>query len=244
MRMPFELPSLADLPGLFSRRRADEQLLASWRALAAIDQSRPLEEYDFVVVDTELTGLDPGEHEIVSIGAVRIRGMRIDQSDTFETLVRPERGLPRLSTIIHRITPEALKNAPPMREALPGFLSFAGSSLLVGHHVGMDMTFLSRAARRVFGGPLKNPCLDTLRLAQAYQEELFEGYYDQFNLQISYNLEDLTRQHRLPAFPAHDALQDALQTAYLFLFLCRKMRGGQVRTLKDLHAAGRTRRFL
>lgn len=246
MRPPLSLhlPKISSITGLLRRRQVHPDLMTSWGLLSGLDQTRPLEDYDFVVVDTELTGMDPSVDEIVSIGAVRIRGMRIVPVESFYTLVRPDMALPRLSTLIHRITPDEVRRAPAADSALSAFLKFAGGSLLVGHHVGMDMTFLSRAVRNHFGGPLKNPCLDTLRLAQAYQEELFEGYFDQFNLQISYNLADLTRQHDLPQFPSHNALMDAMQAAYLFLFLARKLRGGHIKTLADLHAAGKTRRFL
>ncbi len=228
----------------FSRRQVHPDLVRSWESHANFDQTRSLEEYNLVVVDTELTGMNPTSDEIVSIGAVRIKNMRIDLTDYFYSLVRPDINLPKLSTLIHRITPHEVEKAPALDKVLPKFLEFAGSSLLVGHHMGMDMTFLSRASRQVFGGPFKNPCLDTLRLAQSFQEELFEGYYEQFNLQISYNLADLANQYALPIFPMHNALMDAIQTAYLFLFLARKLKGGKVKTLKDLHAAGRTRRFL
>ncbi|MBU1247841.1 MAG: 3'-5' exonuclease [Proteobacteria bacterium] len=241
MRMPLIFTRIAEtlLP-----RAIHPDLSASWKALSSLDQTLDLEAYDFVVVDTELTGMDPRTDEIVSIGAVRIRNMRINPSDSFYTLVRPEMDLPRLSTLIHHITPDEVENAPPLSEALPDFLRFAGTSLLIGHHVGLDIGFLNRASRRIFGGPFRNPCLDTLRLAQAYQEELFGSYYDQFNLQISYNLADLATQHNLPEFPTHNALLDAMQSAYLFLFLVRKLQSGTIRTLKDLHTAGRTRRFL
>lgn len=241
MRAPISFSLLTDL---FRRQPIHPDLMGSWGYLSGLDQTRPLEDYDFVVVDTELTGMDHREDEIVAIGAVRIRNMRINPTESYYTLVRPAMDLPRLSTLIHRITPDEVSLAPQLDSAMSGFLNFAGRSLIVGHHVGMDILFLSRAARKVFGGPLKNPCLDTLRLAQSYQEELFKGYYDQFNLNISYNLTDLAKKHGLPVFPAHNALMDAMQTAYLFLFLAGKLRGGRVKTLKDLHDAGSTRRFL
>ncbi len=228
----------------FSCRRVHPDLVRSWQTHTGFNQTRPLEEYDLVVVDTELTGMNPTRDEIVSIGAVRIKNMCIDLTDYFYSLIRPDIPLPKLSTLIHRITPHEVEKAPTLDKVLPRFLDFAGNSLLVGHHMGMDMTFLSRASRQVFGGPFKNPCLDTLRLAQAFQEELFEGYYDQFNLQISYNLADLAKRHTLPRFPMHNALMDAIQTAYLFLFLARKLKGGKIKTLEDLHTAGKTRRFL
>ena len=83
-----------------------------------------------------------------------------------------------------------------------------------------------------------------MRLAQAYEEALWEGFYDQFDMKVSYHLPDLAEAFGLPAFQAHHALSDAFQTAYLFLFLARKLTKGNIRTLKDLHAAAKPRRFL
>ena len=40
-------------------------------------------------------------------------------------------------------------------------------------------------------------------------------------------------------FAQHDALQDSLQTAYLFMFLIKKMRRKGLHTLKDFLKAGR-----
>ncbi len=220
---------------------ADPLLRRNNEFFRSFDQSQPLDNYEFAVIDTELTGLIPGQDEIVSIGAVRIKGLKLYPSDAFYALVRPRMDLPKLSTLIHHITPQEVENAPPLEEVLPGFVEYLGSSLIVAHHVGLDMSFLNRAMKRGFGAPLHNPCLDTLRLAQAYQEELFGSYFDHYNYQISYQLGDLARKHDLPSFSQHNAFSDALQAAYLFLFLVKKLKGGGVRTLKDLHQVGRVR---
>ncbi|MGE4298337.1 MAG: PolC-type DNA polymerase III [Desulfovibrionaceae bacterium] len=231
------------LRGFLGRAPAHPLLRRNRDFFTAFNQERPLTDYTFVVADTELTGLDPRADAIVSIGAVRVRGMRVDMADTYYSLVCPDRSLPKLSTLIHRITPQEVCAAPGMAEVLPGFVEYLGDSLLVGHHVGLDVTFLNRAARRVLGAGLYTPCLDTLRLAQVYQAELWEDYYDQFNLNVSYNLGHLARQYGLPLFAQHNALQDALQTAYLFLFLVRKLHRGGIHTLRDLYLAGRSWRW-
>ncbi|MEF2146320.1 MAG: 3'-5' exonuclease [Desulfovibrionaceae bacterium] len=208
------------------------------------DQGLCLEEYEFAVVDTELTGLSPRSDEIVSIGAVLIRNMRIEPEERFFTLVRPRMDLPKLSTLIHHITPSEVAEAPSLAEALPAFVEFCRGRLIVGHHVGLDMGFLNKALRKHFGAGLNTPCLDTMRLAQAYEEELWEGFYDQFNRKLSYHLPDLADAFGLPRFPDHHALMDAMQAAYLFLYLARKLRKGRIETLKDLHLAAKPRRFL
>ncbi len=207
-----------------------------------LDQDRPLTDYEFCVLDTELTGLNPRRDEIVSLGAVRVSNLSIT-AESFYSLVAPRRGLPKVSTMIHRITPQMLVEAPRLRAVFPRFLDFCGNSLIVGHNVGLDMSFLNRAATRILGGRLRIPCVDTMRLAQIHQQELWENYYDQYDGQVSYQLYDLSRRYNLPAFNQHNALYDAMQTAYLFLYLVKKLDSGGVRTLRDLYLAGRSWRW-
>ncbi|MEN8141737.1 MAG: 3'-5' exonuclease [Thermodesulfobacteriota bacterium] len=206
-----------------------------------VDQDRPINDYDFVVVDTELTGLSQRHDEIVAIGAVRISGMHIMAGHTFYTLVKPAVKIDATSaTFIHQITPQELAVAPEIAEALPPLVDFCGSAFMVGHYVDLDSRFLNRAAQSHFQTSLRTPCLDTMRLAQIYAERLWGRHNEQYNLQVSYNLTDLCKEYKLPLFPAHNALQDAMQTAYLFVFLVKQLQGQGLVTLKDFFQAGQS----
>jgi len=227
---------------LFRRKPGSELLRRHEEQFSTLDQNRPLTDYEFCVVDTELTGLSPRSDEIVSIGAVRIRELSIT-AQSYYTLVAPKQELPKVSTMIHRITPEMLKEAPRLRQIFPDFLNFCGGALLVGHNIGLDMSFLNRASTHILGGRLRTPCVDTMRLAQIHQQELWENYYDQYDAQVSYQLYDLSERFGLPSFNQHNALYDAMQTAYLFLYLIKKLHSGGIRTLRDLYLAGRSWRW-
>jgi len=213
------------------------------RLCRELDQDRPLEECNFTVLDTELTGLSARSEEIVSIGAVRIRGMSIMPGESFSSLVRPTIPLPKVSTLIHRITPGAIADAPPLTAVLPDLVEFCKGTLIVGHHIGLDMSFINRACRKHFGRPMANPCLDTMRMAMLWREQRSPSHYERFNLNISYMLTDLAREFGLPGFTAHDALGDAMQTAYLFLYLSRKIARDTPLTLKALFQAGQSWRW-
>ncbi len=204
------------------------------------DKSRPLSDYSFVVFDTELTGLKRKKDEIIAIGGVRIRNLQIDLSDTFHYYVRPEKLDHTKATLVHKITPEQLKQVPPLQEVLPRFLSFVGTDLLVGHFIGLDMGFLNVATRKFYNGTLANSCLDTLRMAQIYKRVILGRYHENStSSKNNYNLQSLSLEFNLPFFDAHDALDDALQTAYLFLFFAKKMQKYGVVSLSDLYSAGR-----
>ncbi|XOF32596.1 MAG: PolC-type DNA polymerase III [Candidatus Electrothrix sp. YB6] len=208
---------------------------------SGFDQGRPLNSYTFVVFDTELTGLNRRKDEIISIGAVRLVNLQIELDQTFHRHIRPADIQPNKATLVHRITPEQLKQAAPAEEVLPQFIEFCSDSLLVGHFVGLDMHFLNKTACRVFSGILSNPSIDTMRLARRYQDSGITDHYGHHDQASSYTLDALSQEFGLPVFKPHDALEDALQTAYLFLYLLKKFRYGGINTLRDLYRAGRIR---
>ncbi len=203
------------------------------------DRQREIESYEFVSLDSELTGLNHRRDAIVSIGAVRIRGLKIVAGDNFFTYVHPQRSMPKISTLIHRITPEQIEGAPRLVDVLPDLVDFIGSALLVGHFVDLDMSFLNRACKKLLGGTLRNPCVDSLRLAQAYHERQKRNYYERYNLGVGYNLTHLSKQYGIPLFEQHDALGDAFQAACLFIFLVKRLQASGCTTLRDLYVASR-----
>ncbi len=240
---PMTLNSLRSLLGLAPTASNLPALDENNRLCRELDQNRPLEDSVYTVLDPELTGLSARSEEIVSIGAVRVRGMTIVPGESFTSLVRPSIPLPKVSTLIHRITPEAIAGAPPLQEVLPGLVEFCKGTLIIGHHVGLDMEFINRACRKHLGRPLLNPCLDTMRMAMLWREQRSPSHYERFNLSISYVLTDLAREFGLPRFTAHDALGDAMQTAYLFLYLAKKIARNTPLTLKGLFRAGQSWRW-
>ncbi len=229
--------SLRDLfPGF---RKIHPALAKNRELFKDFNQGRLLTDYRFVVFDTELTGLNKRKDEIISIGAVRMVNLQIELSQTFHCYIRPKNIDPNAATLVHRITPEQLRGAPPIEEVLPDFLDFCGDALLVGHFVGIDMHFLGKATRRHLGGLISNPSVDTMRLARGYKEARCRDHFGGCDQSESYNLDLLSDEFNLPRFKPHDALEDALQTAYLFLFLVKKLKHGGIRTLKELYLAGR-----
>lgn len=197
-----------------------------------------------VVFDTELTGLNAKKDEIVAIGAVKIRNLQIQCTETFYALVKPEEQSHTPSTLIHRITPQELQKAEKIADILPRFLEFCGDAIHIGHYLRLDLEFFNAAARKILGGAIRTPYLDTMRLAMTYNEAKHGHYYDHSNIHGAYTLTALSKEFGLPVFTAHNALQDSFQTAYLFLFLAKQMRGYGCRTMADYLLAGRKWKIL
>jgi DNA polymerase-3 subunit epsilon len=224
---------------LFSLPEPHPVLRRNAELFAKFDQGRLLNEYSFTVFDTELTGLSRRRDQLIAIGAVRVERLQIVPGRCFYSHVRPDKIQPNTATLIHRITPEQLAQAPLAKDVLPAFVEFCGSSLLVGHFVDLDMHFLSKAAKKTLGGSLANPSIDTMRLARRSQETSCKDFYGGTDQSMPCNLDALAESFNLPKFKPHDALEDALQTAYLFLYLVTKFRQRGIATLKDLYRAGR-----
>lgn len=217
----------------WSRNERHPSIAANHEYFKRFDSRKPIECYNFVALDTELTGLDQRNDAIVAIGAVRIEGLQIAAGKNFYSHVRPKRSLPKGSTLIHRLTPDQLEDAPELKRVLPDLVDFIGADLIVGHWIGLDMAFINRAAKRLLHGPLHNPYIDSMKLARVYQERQNRGYYAGIGVG-SLSLTALSNTYNLPRFEQHDALGDAFQAACLFLFLVRKLQTLGCRTFADL----------
>lgn len=158
-------------------RGRDQIIVANNRHFSRFDYNQKLGDCSFVVFDTELTGLNPKKDEIISIGAVRIKDLQIDLSETFHCYIRPKNRDHTQATLIHRITPQQLEAAPPLEDVLPMFINFIEIDLLVGHCVQIDTTFLDKATRLLFKGTVANPSFDTMRMAQIYKRKVLGDYH-------------------------------------------------------------------
>lgn len=191
----------------------------------------------YVVVDTELTGLDPRKDDIVSIGALRMRGGRLEIGGSFHELVRPTAALDGKSVVIHGITPSQVEEKPPIDSVLAAFVGYCGNDIVVGHCLSIDLSFLNREARRLYGKPLRNPVVDTLSL-YGWLRNRHAGH-PIFSAPLSgMRLYDMAKGFGIPCEGAHDALADAFITAQLFQRFIPLLESFGIRELDDLLRIG------
>ncbi|MEW6349953.1 MAG: 3'-5' exonuclease [Thermodesulfobacteriota bacterium] len=223
---------------LNARRGEHPVLLANRNYFDGFDYGSHVWDYDFVVFDTELTGLNPRLDEIVSIGAVRVRDRHVMIEESFHSLLRTKRTSFGEGTLVHRIAPQDIRRAPQPEKILPKFVDFCGKSVLIGHLPILDLSFLDKACRRSMGGIIMNPCLDSMELARTLLKDQKSSRDSARRPVTSLNLTELAQAYRIPRFVTHDALGDALQTACLFIFLVERLSRCGLRTLKDFRKAG------
>lgn len=97
-------------------------------------------ENDFVMFDLETTGVNYMTDKIIEIGAVKIVKGRL--TETFGTLVNPERHIPADATKVNNITDEDVKDAPTLKEVMPDFFKFCDGCILVSYVIGFDFGFI------------------------------------------------------------------------------------------------------
>ena len=171
---------------------------------------------EYIVFDTETTGLNPKKDDIVSIGAVKIKDNKILTSQTFEVFIKNSCEMSSRSIEIHRIRPIDLQNAKTTENAIREFLDFIGSRPLVGYYLEFDVSMINKYIKPMLGITLPNKKI-----------EVSEIYFDQtISLipqgNIDLRFDTILKNCGVPDMGVHNAVNDAIMTAMIFLKLKAK----------------------
>lgn len=170
---------------------------------------------EYVSLDCETTSLDPNRAELVTIAATKIIDNRIITSQPFEVRLRAPQSLDSCSVKIHRIRHQDLVDGISEKEALLELLDFIGNRPLVGYHIRYDKKILDLACLRQLGFPLPNPLIE---VSQIYHDKL-ERHLP--NAYFDLSLDAICKHLELPIQDKHDALQDAISAALVFVRLTK-----------------------
>ena len=188
----------------------------------SVDLDRKLSELTYTVFDTETTGLQPSAgDEIIQIGAARIVNNRLLRQEVFDQLVNPERPLKPESVQIHGITEDMLRGKPNIDVVLPAFHEFCADTVLIAHNAAFDMRFLQLKEART-GVRFAQPVLDTLLLSAVVHPH-----------QESHKLDDILDRLGIDIDSRHNALDDALVTAEVFLKLVPLLAEKEIVTVRQ-----------
>ena len=168
---------------------------------------------ELVSFDCETTGLNPKKDEILSIGAVKIVGNKIETSTPYERFTTPKGEIDAQSITIHHIRPCDTKSSVDIKVALEEFLCFIGNRTLVGYYISFDIAIINRYLKQIIGTTLPNRSI-----------ELSDMYYKRHKKSSAYDFVDLKfdtimQSLNLPRLGKHDALNDAIMSAMIYLKL-------------------------
>ncbi|MBU0632615.1 3'-5' exonuclease [bacterium] len=171
---------------------------------------------EFVVFDTETTGLDPKQDEILSIGAVKIKDNKILTSKTFEIYLRNSKNICSKSIAIHHIRQCDLVDAIDPKVAIKEFLHFIGARTLIGYYLEFDVEMINKYIKPMIGVTLPN---EMIEVSEIYFEKTIT-LIPQGNIDLRFDT--ILKNCDLPNMGVHNAVNDAIMTAMIYLKLTKE----------------------
>ncbi len=167
-------------------------------------------------LDFETTGLDHGRDAVVSFGVVPVEGGRVRFGEAVERYVVPPIPSSSKAIAIHHILPRDLVGAPTLEEARRTLAERLHGRFLITWFADVEVAFLAR----IFGSRQRTwwrRTVDVRRMALALEGERRPG--------VRFSLTATAERYGVPVARPHEALEDALVTAQLFLVLASRLEG-------------------
>ncbi len=167
---------------------------------------------EFVVVDTELTGLDERTDSIISIGAILMKEKSIMMGEIFYRVLNPGCKPKDDTILVHKLTPAEIEGCPDIKNILKEFLAFLKNRIIVGHYIDIDLRFLKKEVRKWLKIDFNPRSIDTYIIFNWLIERgLIPGKYKNAK-----TLADIADIFNIEVGLIHDALYDAFITAQIF----------------------------
>ncbi len=165
---------------LFDRSLLPTDLMLRPGSSYVMDFARTYAEQEIVVFDTETTGLDVCEDDILQIAAVKMRCGEVVPGSAFSVYIETERPIPSmLGDIVNPIVEERKHHKLlPHDEALAQFMHYVGDSVLLGHNADYDYSILDNNLKRYLPDTsLAGQCpiyYDSLKLTRLLEPQLHQ----------------------------------------------------------------------
>ena len=185
---------------------------------------RAYNEEEIVVFDTETTGLNVFQDDIIEIAAIRIKGGEVvgEPLDLYIETDKPI--LPMLGekeNPMYAIYHEKMSTGELLSpsDALQRFLAYVGTSPILGHNANYDYNILDNNLQRYCKDTMQAHdirCFDSLKLIRLLAPSLH-----------SYKLESLLETFHLAGVNSHQAIDDVKATVSLVRLCAEKAREKQ-----------------
>ena len=193
---------------------------------------RAYNEEEIVVFDTETTGLNVFQDDIIEIAAIRIKGGEVvgEPLDLYIETDKPI--LPMLGdkeNPMYAIYHEKMSTGELLSpsDALRRFLAYVGTSPILGHNANYDYNILDNNLQRYCKDTMQAHdirCFDSLKLIRLLAPSLH-----------SYKLESLLETFQLAGVNSHQAIDDVKATVSLVRLCAEKAREKQAQQEAFIH---------
>jgi len=187
---------------------------------------------EIVVFDTETTGLNVFQDDIIEIAAIRIKGGEVvgEPLDLYIETDKPI--LPMLGdkeNPMYAIYHEKMSTGELLSpsDALRRFLAYVGTSPILGHNANYDYNILDNNLQRYCNDTMQAHdirCFDSLKLIRLLAPSLH-----------SYKLESLLETFQLAGVNSHQAIDDVKATVSLVRLCAEKAREKQAQQEAFIH---------
>ncbi len=179
---------------------------------------RPYDEY--IMLDTETTGLDATDDRLIEIGAVYVTSGDKDKRPKFEQLIDPQRPLTEFIAHLTGISDDMLRGKPTAGAAMLRFHQWldgvwpTGKPLtIIAHNAEFDIGFLD-AAERIY-----DPSVSEFHCRWLCTKEMSWELNPQ---KRHHRVSDLIVDYHIGDVEEHRALSDAIQEQMIYRALCRE----------------------
>lgn len=185
---------------------------------------RAYNEEEIVVFDTETTGLNVFQDDIIEIAAIRIKGGEV-VGEPLDLYIETDKPIsPMLGdkeNPMYAIYHEKMSTGELLSpsDALRCFLAYVGSSPILGHNANYDYNILDNNLQRYCNDTMQAHdirCFDSLKLIRLLAPNLH-----------SYKLESLLETFQLAGVNSHQAIDDVKATVSLVRLCAEKAREKQ-----------------
>lgn len=175
---------------------------------------RDLFNQEYVIFDTETTGLSCRYDRLIEFGAVKVNATG-EVTDSIDFFINPDMKISGFSVEKSHITQDMVDKGKPIKEALIMIKKFFGDSILVAHNASFDYDFINEALKNNNMEEIKNPCIDTLNLSRYLYPDM-----------RSHREESLARKFKVEfdTLTAHRASYDAEKLSSIFEYILTDLR--------------------
>lgn len=171
---------------------------------------------EWVCFDCETTGLNPKQDKIVSLSAIKICGDQVLTSQSLNLKFKQTEAINPDSIVVHRLRNVDVEQGLDERDAIEQFLRFIGSRPLVGYYLDFDVAMVNQIIKPWLGIGLPN---QQIEVSELYYKHFFKSHAPHQSETLDLSFHAILEQLAVPQMGQHDAFNDALMTALIYIKL-------------------------
>jgi DNA polymerase-3 subunit epsilon len=210
-------------------KKAPVGALRDYLSVPLPDINTRIDKVEILAVDFETTGLNAKQDKLLSVGFITLKKQQISLKTSYHQIIKTKEQLEERNVIIHHITDSQKEQGKALAVVVETLLKALAGKVMLVHFARIERQFLTEACYELYGMAPIFPMIDTLALAKRRLDKR-DVAYDPSELRLT----NLRNNFQLPEHHAHNALNDAIATAELFMAQMSKANKDGKTTLKDV----------